>query len=564
MNPGSRTRRTLALMGGLVLLFAAAALPVVAQDTRQAAEDEFAEYRPMHRLRFPGSPYVQSAAFSRDGNTLFVHVNADAINVWELLVYYWPEILGAGTAATALVCSLILWRILRRRRFVGEPHCRRCNYCLKGLSSDRCPECGTPVERPVIGRPMWRRTLPFALPLALVLIAYGSLWALRTPRSGSASMWLHWWSYDLHDWAQQKGVSLTQWQKNVDRIIEVDVATGKTQRTLITRSNRLHTWCPLAVTPDGDGLLMTLDSSDRLALVSTRSGRVRCTLAHGDSSPTRTSRWQQIAGFDDAGRIAYVVVLDEPAKRTKLLEWDLRSGSSAVLIETDADVVASRSGRLVPWARRFYKVPGSGPPRFLEMPSSMGIGADKSPVELRVHDTGGSRHAPVEFATSLWAHSTPGFSSNGERVYVHASSSVSGLAGFDLGSGEPLAGLNAPQWHHILFESCCDQPRGRLIVAGTWHRLEMIRAGLLNAHPHVFLVCDLDARRWIGRYVQPSDGIYHTLWVSPDGRYFAAYGFLKDSKKGGRYQHDLLIYDLRSLPHDIDFASQDKALGGEE
>ncbi|MGD0769843.1 MAG: hypothetical protein ABSB42_16795 [Tepidisphaeraceae bacterium] len=31
----------------------------------------------------------------------------------------------------------------RRRRVGGDPHCRKCNYILHGLSSDRCPECGS-------------------------------------------------------------------------------------------------------------------------------------------------------------------------------------------------------------------------------------------------------------------------------------------------------------------------------------------------------------------------------------------------------------------------------------
>jgi len=28
---------------------------------------------------------------------------------------------------------------------IGELHCRKCRYILKGLSEPRCPECGTPI-----------------------------------------------------------------------------------------------------------------------------------------------------------------------------------------------------------------------------------------------------------------------------------------------------------------------------------------------------------------------------------------------------------------------------------
>jgi hypothetical protein len=198
------------------------------------------------------------------------------------------------------------------------------------------------------------------------------------------------------------------------------------------------------------------------------------------------------------------------------------------------------------------------------MPSSRAIGAGDTPVTIKVHHTAGQPHTPVTFATSVWGYSIPGFASNGERVYLHARSRPSGLAAFELGGGAPLPGLYAPKFHFTGFRSCCDQPRGRLIVDGISQAVRRSLAALFDAPHRVFLVCDLDAERWIGRYVQPADGIYHDLWVSPDGRYFAAYGFLKNYKKGGRYQHELLIYDLRSLPHDINFVSPDEVPNGAE
>ncbi len=49
-------------------------------------------------------------------------------------------------ALIPLVLGLTLvWFGVRPRRRGTTPHCRRCNYNLTGLDSDRCPECGTPL-----------------------------------------------------------------------------------------------------------------------------------------------------------------------------------------------------------------------------------------------------------------------------------------------------------------------------------------------------------------------------------------------------------------------------------
>lgn len=70
----------------------------------------------------------------------------------------WPALESIGPRAWILVTPLwipfvligvptaLLWRLDRRRAAPGR--CRKCNYDLTGNLSGRCPECGTPVERP--------------------------------------------------------------------------------------------------------------------------------------------------------------------------------------------------------------------------------------------------------------------------------------------------------------------------------------------------------------------------------------------------------------------------------
>src|SRR5262249_38977096 len=145
----------------------------------------------------PGNPYIQSAAFSPDGETLYVLINDQAINLWAILVYFWPEIGGGLVALAAILFLLALRRILRTPRLPAQPHCRPCNYCLKSAPSQVCPECGKPIKRTIRGRTTRRRVLVFVIPLGVVALAYSLPWAFWLPRPGWFSRSVNWWSYDI-------------------------------------------------------------------------------------------------------------------------------------------------------------------------------------------------------------------------------------------------------------------------------------------------------------------------------------------------------------------------------
>ena len=68
---------------------------------------------PLHRIQLPGNPYIRSAAFSPDGETLYVLINDQAINLWELLLHFWPEFGGGLTALAAIIFLIALRRIVR-------------------------------------------------------------------------------------------------------------------------------------------------------------------------------------------------------------------------------------------------------------------------------------------------------------------------------------------------------------------------------------------------------------------------------------------------------------------
>jgi hypothetical protein len=53
-----------------------------------------------------------------------------------------PEMLLYGGAGVLLASLVLLVAGMWPRRRGEEPHCRKCDYNLTGLPSDRCPECG--------------------------------------------------------------------------------------------------------------------------------------------------------------------------------------------------------------------------------------------------------------------------------------------------------------------------------------------------------------------------------------------------------------------------------------
>lgn len=67
--------------------------------------------------------------------------------------YFWVPVVGVpfllcGTfTINALVLCTLVW--VRNRYWPRFPpgHCARCGYCLFGLLTERCPECGTPFNR---------------------------------------------------------------------------------------------------------------------------------------------------------------------------------------------------------------------------------------------------------------------------------------------------------------------------------------------------------------------------------------------------------------------------------
>ena len=505
---------------------------------RYAAQESDTPFDPVHTIRFEESPRIGSAAFSKDGRSIFVLIHPQGVNIWALIVYRWPEVLGGLAGLGTLCAGWVLWRIVRRERLVGKPYCPKCNYCLEGCPSDRCPECGYERARlgAVVGRALWRRTLAVVVVLAMIVAGYASLWVAAVPRDAQAKTWFNWWSVDLLAWAKDRGYRwITDHGQFVNRVLEVEVALGRAKRVLITWPGYMG--LPLALSPDGSGLLIEWPG-DALAIVSTTSGRIVGKLTCGDQPQARLSGWRQLAGFSDDGKTAYVVWLDQPRRKTQLLAWDLETGGAKVVFEADAEVHQNEKGREMVRAKRFYHIPGHSDTRVLELPRGHRV---RGQVDMPVRDLARGAEVVRVISSRIWPWTEPVFSLDGQRMYLQTCYLFIGIAGWDLATGDPLPGLTQFMAYGLSPSPlpAYDAQHERLFVAGRSHRP--------LTHTPVILALDMREHHLIGGFRCPTYSMLQKVYVSADGRRLGAIGFESDKRRRRRSVHQLWLYDLSVL-----------------
>lgn len=118
--------------------------------------------------------------------------------------------------AIAAVLGLVGFRQLdlglRTRRVGSEPHCRKCEYDLRGLPADaeRCPECGADLNAKharVMGVPKRRTALAWR---GLILLLIASVPAVHLIQRISANGWLRVEPVWMLRWALGSGDSETR------------------------------------------------------------------------------------------------------------------------------------------------------------------------------------------------------------------------------------------------------------------------------------------------------------------------------------------------------------------
>lgn len=416
-------------------------------------------------VEIPDNFSIFSIAFSGDGKHLFAECTFEAVNIWSLVVFYWPEI-GAGLVAVAAITSMVLLlRVRARPRRKGHHYCRRCNYEIDPASA-LCPECGSAISprSSVAGRGTLGRLIPLVVLLCCVVLPYLAMWLCRLPREGRAQEWFDWSSEGLFRWAQfHKSKWLIAKPGKHRRVVDIDVPSGRVTRTLFNPGGYWE--LPLTPGPDGHSLLFT-DRRGRLVLIDEESGRVLRALDRPDGKSGVGSKWEsgwhRVAGFSDDGRAAYVSFFDEQRKSTLLIRWDLKTGSHREVLRIEGG-----AGSLLTVERRFFMVPGTSERRIVEVPmygDNIRYGEQN---ELLVRDCARAGCPVVQrISAPFWTQCGVHFSRDGTKFLRKLWDSA--WSEWDLTTGTMTQEGRAPGFEGTLQDPLdLDDARHRLLVGST-------------------------------------------------------------------------------------------------
>jgi hypothetical protein len=259
---------------------------------------------PVALWTFPSGSRIHALTVSPDGKSAYVAMTLQAVNLWAVLVHYWPE-------EAALTVTLLLLILLRRTRcqcqVIGEPYCRTCGYRLTKLESATCPECGAllTVRNRVLGkRPPWRAVVLVAV-LATVLVMY-VLYADRAQRGFAIRNAVNWSSPSLYEWSV---ANRQQWLcrgggTGLSRIVEIDVTNGSIGRVILERMEFSAGYSQLLLSAPVQ-CLVGLSPEGRIDLIDVRSGATR------HPANNRDVRGIRKMSLDETGRVLYATGRDQ-------------------------------------------------------------------------------------------------------------------------------------------------------------------------------------------------------------------------------------------------------------
>ena len=513
---------------------------------------------PVREIVARNNQEIQAFAYSHDGKSIYLAINDKAINLWEVTVYYWPEVLGALVGLSTLACLLRIVRIRRAKRLVGEPYCRKCNYCLRGTTSERCPECGHTSTRVVIGRSMKRRLMPTMMVAVMFLGGYGFLWAAKTPRTGLMSSYLNWWSYDLCEWAASRNQNWLQNRtQRVARVVEIDAEAGQETRTVYTAAGRFDGDVirqSFFSSPKSSHVAIQLTDPVRWIILNPASGRVENCVEGCDVPASYGSRLHEIIGFDSTGENLFGIVINETTEKGNIIAWNTRTSELSAVLECEAESDWVRKGKTRFTTSIFTYIPHSSPARFVENRLYRGIFSRDSKLLIRDSAQPTKTKKGPRSALEASGGNGPVLSSDGRRCFgCKISQAGYSLMQIDLETmHERRLAMYPDRMSPTFVFNPADQTVGDLllIVGSTWIRSQKGVTKSSKNPTKGLLLFDLKSAKWRDFYPLPDDdGVLGTA-LAPDKRSVAVLAFRQENPN--KYKRQLFLYDISELPDELD------------
>lgn len=503
---------------------------------------------------FEGSPRIQSAAFSPDGSVVHVQMAGEVIDLWPILLAYWPLV---GGTLLLIVAFVVIWRVFKVRSSperAGAWLCRRCRYEVSPLVDKQgvpregavCSECGRSLgsRRVRLGRSNRRR---LAIPLTvLTLVGVVFLLGVLTNAGiiGAGNSRLVWPSAELAKWARDENSAwLIKRIANCDRVVDIDFLSGEIRRD---RYFPGLTHMSMLLSEDGrtlyrsDSMFVGTAQRCKLEALDLASGRVRKVADLPiDAAPGAVSNSSTLVGFTDGG--SKMLVVGRLADTHVVLSVDLQSGVVAELVQEPA--ISKREA----WtgvvddvydAKRLVTVSG-----FSEM-------FEKKQAIVRAYELGETvtQTATLTYDAGTGIQkqlvsigATPVLFPDGRTLAIASGDVTRSVMGIDLATGE-YSHLGAPSMS-IGNRSTNTWDNIALSGDGRW----MVLAEIGKDKPSLFLR-DTASKQWVARFRYPDELVRPVSVFSRDGKRLASIGFLSKSNTGKGFVHELLLYDLSEIP----------------
>jgi hypothetical protein len=196
-----------------------------------------------------------------------------------MLVHFWPELLAGLALGVTLYALYRIDRTRRRHRaFVLNRECWRCGYPLRGITSERCPECGQDLSvRFDAGR--WSHGFRVALAAVFALVplfSYVST-APDMPRAGEFSRWMGWESRWLYRRVRDGRWDRSPYTERRRGVVEISPADGTVARVIApggAPSDRAADR-PAGLAIGSDGTSLYFAHENAVVECEVESGRIR-------------------------------------------------------------------------------------------------------------------------------------------------------------------------------------------------------------------------------------------------------------------------------------------------